>query len=262
MRLVPKEPGATADISSGHEPPSRTARSALLLVAAAAALWWLLGAAGSLLGAHLPDRWERRIDGAAMLAHGADDAPGLDRARAVLARLTAGQPLRDLDYRVVSVALDDENAVAVPGGGIGVSPALLKAVPSEAGLAFVLAHELGHHQLRHMTRRLGRGLFQALAFAAVLGRQDGGMVARASIKLADNGYSRADERAADAFALRLVHRTYGTTRGALEFFRHMAAKEGTSKWLHFAGTHPATQERIAAMEALQRKLEPGAAPQR
>lgn len=254
MKLVPREPVATADISAGRTSGRRRLRAALAFLGAAALAWWLLGALGGVLGAHLPDRWERRLTGPAQQLLGKASTGDLTRAQAVLDRLLASGVFRQLNYRLVLLDLGAANAVAFPGGCIGLTPELIEAAPSEAGLAFVLAHELGHHQHRHMTRRLGRSLLQSLALAVVLGQDEVGNSMAAAVQIAESGYSRADERAADDFAMRLVHRTYGDTAGALEFFRHMVGQEGDPVWQNFIGSHPATADRIAAMEALQQEL--------
>lgn len=255
MKLIPREPQATADISAGHTSGRQQTRTALIFLGVAALAWWLLGVVGTVVGAHLPDHWERRLGGSAHRLLSEAATGDLARAEAVLSRLMKDEPLRALNYRLFMIDLDAANAVAFPGGGIGLTPEMLEVVPSEAGLAFVLAHELGHHQYRHMTRRLGRGLLQSLVLSLVLGQDDVGNSAAAVVQVAESGYSRADEREADAYALRLVRRKYGSTAGALDFFRHMVAKEGDPAWQNFIGTHPATGDRIAAMEALQKSLE-------
>ncbi len=260
MKLIPREPQATADISSGHTTGRQQARAAVIFLAAVVLIWWLLGVLGGFVGARIPDRWERKLAGTAGLLDDPELTNQLERARGVLARLTASETLRDLDYRLFVIDLDAANAVAVPGGGIGVTTELLEAVTSEEGLAFVLAHELGHHQRRHITRRLGRTLLQALVLGVIFGQDDVGLSAQALAELAESGYSRSDEREADDFALRLVHRRFGASRAALDFFRHVVKTEGDPRWQNFVGTHPATGTRIAEMEALLVELEKSAPP--
>lgn len=57
---------------------------------------------------------------------------------------------RKLDYRVYLMLDPMPNAFALPGGIILVSTGLLETVANEAQIANVLAHELGHHELRHV----------------------------------------------------------------------------------------------------------------
>lgn len=62
------------------------------------------------------------------------------------------------------------NAVIIPGGHIIVTTALLKEAESENELAFVLAHELGHHVAKDSLRGLGRSLvFTTVASALGMG---------------------------------------------------------------------------------------------
>ena len=50
------------------------------------------------------------------------------------------------------------NAFAIPGGGIGLTTGLLEAMLTEEGMAFVLAHELGHHTKRHVLKNFWRAI--------------------------------------------------------------------------------------------------------
>ena len=52
-------------------------------------------------------------------------------------------------YRVAIIDTDEINAMATPGGHIFVSRGLIKSVDSEDALAAVIAHEIGHIQLKH-----------------------------------------------------------------------------------------------------------------
>jgi beta-barrel assembly-enhancing protease len=63
---------------------------------------------------------------------------------------------------------DRANAALLPGGHIIVTTALLEEAESENELAFVLAHELGHHVARDPLKALGRSLV-FLTVASVLG---------------------------------------------------------------------------------------------
>ena len=60
------------------------------------------------------------------------------------------------------------NAAIIPGGHIIVTTALLEEAESENELAFVLAHELGHHEARDPLKALGRSLV-FLTIASALG---------------------------------------------------------------------------------------------
>jgi predicted Zn-dependent protease len=178
------------------------------------------------------------------------------RAQSILRRLTAGADLRPLPYRLFLVEdLDTPNAVAVPGGGVGVTPALLQVVHSEIGLATVLAHELGHQHYRHGLKRAGRTLLWTVLLNLVMGKADTTSM-HVALQLTAASYSRSQEQAADVFALTLVHQVYGETQGALEFFEIMQREyeQQNPRWMHFFSSHPPTAERIAYLQRLQQQL--------
>ncbi len=81
---------------------------------------------------------------------------------------------------------------------------LLEQVRSDDELAVVVGHEIGHSVLKHNIRR-SQDLTATLAnLAAVYGQikgGNGGANAMAFGKALRNGYSRDDEREADAFGV-------------------------------------------------------------
>ncbi|MCW5553810.1 MAG: M48 family metallopeptidase [Verrucomicrobiae bacterium] len=253
MKYIPKPLVETADISRGKTSLKSFLQSAVSVVLVLAALYFVLGLLGELLARTLPDRWERKLSRALPIASpsGTND---LQHVQTILAKLTADSSLRQLDYQLFLLELDAPNAVAVPGGGIGLTPELLASVRSETGLAFVIAHELGHHQHRHILRGLGRRLILGLA-AALLFNYDGLSSVDAAFRLAETGYSRRQERAADEFALRLVHEKYGDLREALEFFEYLQQTNGDPLWQKYAGSHPLTAERLKHLREFGQQLE-------
>ena len=66
------------------------------------------------------------------------DHPELERAQALFERLIHQPGLRPLPYKFFLLNMSQPNAVAMPGGAVGVTSALLRAVTSETGLALVL----------------------------------------------------------------------------------------------------------------------------
>jgi len=143
------------------------------------------------------------------------------------------------------------NAVALPGGNIAVFSGLLKAVPKGGGLAFVLAHELGHFNNRDHLRGLGR----SLVLYALSSLITGGDSAISSLLAPSAGFSTAQysqgrERLADDFALDTLFCSEGSVAGAADFFEYMLAqKEETDiKLLHFFDSHPKTRERIESIK--------------
>lgn len=253
MKYIPKPLVETADISRGKASLKSFLKSAVSVLLVLAALYLVLGLLGELLAHSLPDRWERKLSRALPVAS-LSSTNDLQRAQTILAKLTADSSLRQLDYHLFLLDLGSPNAVALPGGGIGLTPELLDSVRSETGLAFVIAHELGHHQHRHILRGLGRRLVLGLA-AALVFNYDGLSSVDSAFRLAETGYSRRQERAADEFALRLVHEKYGDLREALEFFEHLQRAHDDPLWQKYAGSHPLTAERLEHLHEVRQQLE-------
>lgn len=150
--------------------------------------------------------------------------------------------------------LDDPtvNAFATLGGNIVVFRGLLERMPSENALAMVISHEIAHVKLRHPITTLGRGLAVGAAVATIssgAGSDVAGRTLGSAGLLTTLSFSRAQERAADADALRALVRLYGHARDADAVFRLLGEQAADyplapPAWL---STHPLGQERIDAI---------------
>lgn len=259
MKFVPKPLVETADISRGKTTVGTFLKNLALVSLFFGGVYFLLGLIAWLVAAHVPDSWERNFAGVGPLL-GEEDVR-LERAQGILDRLLEEEGLRDLDYRLYLVHHAGPNAMAFPGGGIGVTPELLELVESEAGLALVLAHELGHHQHRHILHRLGRGILYGL-FRAVLLGGDGMAPVGGAMGAAELGFSRGQEHEADEAALLMVHRIYGDVDGALEFFELIETREPQGEWFGYFSTHPLTRDRLARLRGRAEELMADGAPEK
>jgi len=250
MKFVPRPLEETADISRSR-PNIRTflsgAFSALLFIGA---LWLVLGFAADLAADSISEETEVTLF--SWIPFGQEsDHPGMQRAGPILDRLLETGEVRPLPIRLALWDMGMPNAFAIPGGVVGLTPSLLEEVESEAGLAFVLAHELGHHHFRHTLKGVGRGLLWTFALA-VVGASGTGDTLTTGLNLALRARSRAQEEEADAFAIVLVKKTYGSAQGALEFLEIMEENHDSDlpRWGTFFATHPPTPDRLQILRAL------------
>ncbi|MEM8496635.1 MAG: M48 family metallopeptidase [Pseudomonadota bacterium] len=146
---------------------------------------------------------------------------------------------------------DVVNAFATMGGHIVIHGGLLSEMPHENALAMVMAHEIAHIKYRHPIVASSRGLTVGLALAAVGGVTDSSatswlinMLGTGSI----SSFSRGQEAQADVEALNALNAYYGHVNGAADLFRALGHHGEMGKLLEFFGTHPADEERIAAIE--------------
>ena len=102
------------------------------------------------------------------------------------------------------------NAFALPGGYVYVTRGILAHLGSEAELAGVLGHEIGHVTARHsvngMSRELAIGLGAAVGLALLDVDEAGQELASLGLGLMFLKFSRSQEQQADQLGVRYVHR--------------------------------------------------------
>ena len=259
MEFRPRLPAEGINVSRTH--PLREAFMLVGGVLAVAALVVVLGAlAVDLVVPHIPPHWEARIFGG--LWNGSDDED-LDQetrqqreaVQSLVDRLAAHWPEAPYPFRVTILDEEMPNALAFPGGLIGVTSGLLEQVESENELAFVLGHELGHFRNRDHLRSLGRGLVLGLVLAVATGSGGSSQLLQLAPMLAERSFAREQERESDSFGLKLVYREYGHVAAADDFFRRIA-EPGSPLGRELKGyvsTHPVSETRVADLWALARQ---------
>jgi predicted Zn-dependent protease len=114
--------------------------------------------------------------------------------------LAVHSPRQDVDYHFQIVEMDEPNAFALPGGHIFVSRGLLVLANTEAEVAHVLGHEIGHVAGRHSAKIQAH--VNTLGLATLLGdlMSGGSEETHESENIAGDPiarYARAQERQAD-----------------------------------------------------------------
>jgi predicted Zn-dependent protease len=157
---------------------------------------------------------------------------------------------------------DSANALALPGGKVGVFTGILPITKNEAGLATVIAHEIAHVTARHGAERMSQSLLIQVggtALSAALGT-DGGITRDVAMQAYNIGttvgvalpYSRTQELEADHLGLLYMARAGYDPREAIAFWRRFEAygrKKG-GKPPEFLSTHPLDSTRISKLERL------------
>lgn len=203
----------------------------------------------------------RRADPEIQKRYGVLDDPALQvYVASVGRRLTDAPGVRAYPYRFLVVDSSEVNAFAVPGGYVYVTRGMLAALASEAELAGVLGHEIGHVSNRDGARQLTKGLgLQALtlglAVASPGGRENAGawlQVMNGLSSLILLGYSREDELEADGAAIRYLHLAGYDPRGVPAFLRRLRQRErlGGVAYPGVLATHPDSATRLARAETL------------
>ena len=160
------------------------------------------------------------------------------------------------------------NAFALPGGQVFITAALLSRLDSEAQLAAVLGHEIGHvvgrHGAEHLAKQnLGSSLVNAVGIVSS-GGNDGGQgaaaIAGAVNHLVDLRYGRKDESESDRMGLQFMTQAGYSPIGILQVMKILAAAGGGSRQPEFFKSHPDPGNRFETLNALIAKTYPNGVP--
>ncbi len=166
---------------------------------------------------------------------------------------------KNIKYTFKVLNTEDVNALACPGGYIFVFKGLLDYMPSDAELAAVLGHEIGHVVKRHTVHQMEKNMLtQLLAILAGAASGNGDVMAMGMV-VSDAlaaGYSRADESAADregfAYTLKAGYSPFAMLV-TMHKLQKLAADYGNPGWGIF-DSHPQPEQRIQNMHKLLNPL--------
>ncbi|MBN1881121.1 MAG: M48 family metalloprotease [Deltaproteobacteria bacterium] len=176
-------------------------------------------------------------------------------ARELGARIAPHAPNTDNIPLSVKVIKDDEvNAFTIPGGYIYVNSGLIRRVDTEAELAGVIAHEMGHAVKRHGTEQLTTIMGINLVMGLLLGSDAPDwqyLVGDLFSSVGLLAYGRDNELQADRLAVRISHAAGYDAAQYLTFMYKLQEMEDSepSALTELFSTHPSTSERISTVKA-------------
>lgn len=172
-----------------------------------------------------------------------------DAASAALTRLTErlaraeGEGPAARQVAIVNWGL--VNAFTLPGGKVLLTRGLLEKAAGPDEVAGVLAHELEHVRQRHVMAQVIRSSIFSFGWAVTVGDFSGLFVLDPAtlFSIANQSFSRTDERSADAGALVRLDAAGISREGFAAFFQRIEADtDALPAWLT---SHPASRERLA-----------------
>lgn len=153
------------------------------------------------------------------------------------------------------------NAFALPGGQVFITLGLYDKLKTEAQLAGVLSHEMGHVIERHSAQQMATSqLGQMLVVAVGTGASDSQDSARQAMMVASMvnqmfqlRYSRKDESQADIWGLKLMSQVGYNPRAMIEVMEILKAAGAKGAPLQIFQTHPDPDQRIKDIEEYLKK---------
>lgn len=160
------------------------------------------------------------------------------------------------------------NAFALPGGPIFITVAMLNALDTEAQLAGVLGHEIGHVVGRHGAEQLARQRFGALLVQAIglaasddpQGSRQAAMVAQAINQLVNLRYGRDDELESDRLGFEFMINANYDPEGIVELMEILNATRPDGQPPEFLSSHPNPGNRVERLELLTAETFPNGVP--
>jgi len=185
---------------------------------------------------------------------------GTERARVVdrigrrIADLVPGASAQAWEF--VLFRDDTPNAFALPGGKVGVNTGLFDVAETEAQLAAVIAHEVGHVTARHADERMSRQMVTQLGISALGAAAQSAELANLAATTATLGvtlpFTRSQEAEADEIGLIYMARAGYDPREAIALWENFR-DHGGRRQAEFLSTHPAPETRIENLRELMPK---------
>ncbi len=213
------------------------------------------------VAAHIPMKTEQALGGQVLtwldrqgwLRPTALDLETRRTVREGFDRLRNGLPLKNyyrLEFRAGGAF--GANAFALPGGTIVITDAMVKTAETPEEVLAVLAHEIGHVELRHTMRSLLQNSIVGIA-AAVITADAATLstaIAGLPVVVAERKYSRDFETAADEYAFRLLKQKGYSPAAFASIMERLAKREGREGGkFAYLSTHPVTEERVQRARA-------------
>lgn len=145
------------------------------------------------------------------------------------------------------------NAFALPGGQIFITLGLLNDLQTEAQLAGVLAHEMGHVIERHSAQQMAKnqlGQMLVVAVGTAASDDQGGtsnspaMIAAIVNQMIQLRYSRGDESQADTWGIKLMSQVGYDPRAMIQVMEILKKATGRGGQPEMLQTHPNPDLRI------------------
>ena len=152
-----------------------------------------------------------------------------------------------MPFTIKIIDSDDLNALALPGGYLYVGRAVLEAADSEAELAWVMAHLIGHVAARHALEQASKaknGTSTPLIFF-------GGQAARLAVPLTFLKFSRGAEEEADQLGAQYMWASGYDPQALSDLLKKLQLKEEANPGaVKLFNSHLMTGDRIAKVNRL------------
>jgi beta-barrel assembly-enhancing protease len=152
-----------------------------------------------------------------------------------------------MPFTIKIIASDDLNAFALPGGYLYVGRAVLEAADSEAELAWVMAHLIGHVAARHALEQASKANYPSSTPLIFFG----GRAGRLAVPLTFLRFSRGAEEEADQLGAQYMWASGYDPQALSDLLKKLQLKEEANHGaVKLFNSHLMTGDRIAKVNRL------------
>ncbi len=183
---------------------------------------------------------------------------------ALVQNSTASETEYQFDFHLLNDS-KTVNAFALPGGQVFITAALLSKLKTEAQLAGVIGHEIGHVVARHSAQQMAKSnLTQGILRGVLVASDPTGGSAQAAAyigKLVNMKFGRDDELESDKIGVDFMAKSNYDPTAMIGVMKILAeASGGGARPAEFASTHPSPENRIAKINEAINTVFPNGIP--
>lgn len=157
-------------------------------------------------------------------------------------QLCISNKLNSSDFKIYLIKNQDINAIALPGKNIVINSGLISKTESEAEMAGIIAHEIAHIKLNHVSERFAREAGLTTLIFMSTGNTDIGLIHNTIKLLATTALDRESEFEADQLAVKyLINANFNPVDFSKLLLR--ISTNNTEPDIIWLSTHPASIER-------------------
>ena len=158
-----------------------------------------------------------------------------------------------IDRTIIKVHLfsnEDVNAFALPDGHLVVYSGLIADAKNSAELAGVIAHELAHIQLNHVTQKLVKEIGISALLTLTTGSGNGDAIRELTRTLSATAFDRALETEADKVGVEYLQKAKIDPAPLADFLLRMSDKQSEIlEYFTWVSTHPDSKQRAKEIKA-------------
>ncbi|MEN6317279.1 MAG: M48 family metalloprotease [Syntrophaceae bacterium] len=172
------------------------------------------------------------------------------------------RPELDWHFKILDASV--VNAFAAPGGYVYLTRGILATLNSEAELAGIMGHEIGHVTARHSAQQISKakmaqfGLVGVSIGLSILGIPGLSSLAELGVGVLFLKFSRDDEREADSLGVEYATKAGYDASQMADFFetlKRMESKSDRSGLPSWFSTHPSPEDRERAIRTQSKQMQ-------